>query len=254
MKIYKIFIINCFFFIFVSELNAADAQQLFQEANQAYTGGNYASAAEKYETILKQNIFSKDLYFNLGNSYYRLNQIGKAVLNYERAYRLTPSDGDIQQNLTIARSRIVEDIEPVSSIFLIRWWRGLRELMSVDAWSICGVLFLWIGIGGIALWLLGTERLLKKRGFITGTAMIPLSILLFLLANNAKNEAYSTQYAIIISRETPFRTSPDANAAPSALLHEGIKIQVLDKIANLSKVRLPNGEEGWLEENTIEKI
>ena len=126
--------------------------------------------------------------------------------------------------------------------------------MSADGWSMVALFLLWIGIVGMALWLLSSERTLKKRGFIVGAVLIPLSILLFLLANNAKNEANSSKFAIIMVRETPFRSSPDANAAPTSMLHEGIKIEILDKISNLLKTRLPNGEEGWIEETAVEKI
>ncbi len=254
IKFHKIIIINILYFILIPKILATDAQQVFQEANQAYTSGNYEVAVEKYEAILKENVFSKELYYNLGNSYYRLNQTGKTILNYERALRIAPSDGDIQQNLALARNRIVEDIEPISNIFIVRWWHLLRGYLSADGWSMVALFFLWAGIAGIALWLLSSERILKKRGFITGAILIPLSILPFLLANNAQNEVNSHYFAIIIARETPFRSSPDANAPPTAMLHEGIKIEILDKILNLIKTRLPNGEEGWIEETAVEKI
>ena len=254
IKFHKILLINILNFILIPQLSATDAQQVFQEANQAYTSGNYAVAVEKYEAILKENVFSKELYYNLGNSYYRLNQTGKTILNYERALRIAPSDGDIQQNLALARSRIVEDIEPLSNIFIVRWWHLLRGYLSADGWSMLALFFLWAGIAGMALWLLSNERTLKKRGFVVGAVLIPLSILPFLLANNAKNEAHSSRFAIIMARETPFRSSPDTNAAPTSILHEGIKIEILDKISNLIKSRLPNGEEGWIEEIAVEKI
>ena len=254
MNVHKVFIINCLFFIFIHKIVAADAQQVFKEANAAYAAANYSLAVEKYEAILNEKVFSKELYYNLANSYYRLNKTGKAVLNYERALRLSPADSDIKNNLSIAKTRIIEDIEPISNVFIVRWWRILRGSMSADSWSVWGIIFLWIGIAGIALWLLSTERLMKKRGFLTGVVLIPLSILPFLLARDAQLESSIDYMGVITATESPFRSSPDANAAPVAILHEGIKIQILDKIAQLVKVRLPNGEEGWVEEGAIERI
>ena len=254
MNVHKVFIINCLFFIFIHKIVAADAQQVFKEANAAYAAANYSLAVEKYEAILNEKVFSKELYYNLANSYYRLNKTGKAVLNYERALRLSPADSDIKNNLSIAKTRIIEDIEPISNVFIVRWWRILRGGMSADGWSVWGIIFLWIGIAGIALWLLSTERLMKKRGFLTGVVLIPLSILPFLLARDAQLESSIDYMGVITATESPFRSSPDANAAPVAILHEGIKIQILDKIAQLVKVRLPNGEEGWVEEGAIERI
>ena len=254
IKFHKILVINILCFILIPKISATDAQQVFQEANQAFTTGNYAVAVEKYEAILKENVFSKELYYNLGNSYYRLNQTGKSILNYERALRIAPSDGDVQQNLALAKSHIVEDIEPISNVFIVRWWHLLKGYLSADSWAMLALFLLWTGISGMSLWLLSSKRTLKKRGFILGAVLVPLSILPFLLANNAKNETNSSKYAIIMVRETPFRTSPDANAAPTAMLHEGIKIEILDKISSLIKTRLPNGEEGWIEETAVEKI
>lgn len=254
MKLFKLSLIQGIFLLITQATWAADAQQVFQEANGAYTAGNYAIAIEKYEAILNQKVFSKELYFNLGNSYYKMDKIGKAILNYEKALRIATSDGDIKNNMYIAKSRIVEDIEPVSNIFLVRWWRALRGGLSPNTWSITGLLFLWIGIGGLAYWLLGEERLIKKRGFIVGTVLIPLSILPFLLARDATSVANIDYMGIITTKEAPYRSSPDTNTPPVSMLHEGIKIQILDKIGQLIKVRLPNGEEGWLEEMAVERI
>lgn len=253
-KLYKILLINILNFILISKICATDAQQVFQEANQAYTSGNFSLAVEKYEAILKENAFSKELYYNLGSSYFRLNQIGKAVLNFERALRLAPSDKDIQNNLEFSRGRIVEDIEPISNFFIIQWWNTLRDSLSADSWSFLTLLFLWLGIAGFIVWLLAKERLLKKRGFIAGIILIPLSIIFYLLAQDAQNEVVSSRYAIIIVSETPFRPSPDMNTIPVAKLHEGIKVEILDTLSHFYKVRLPNGEEGWMAEGSIEKI
>lgn len=253
-KFHKILLISILNFILISKIIAADAQQVFQEANQAYTSGNFSLAVEKYEAILKENAFSKELYYNLGNSYFRLNYIGKAIVNFERALRLAPSDRDIEHNLDFARGRITEDIEPISQFFLLRWWNVLRDNLSADSWSFLTLLFLWLGIAGVIVWLLGQERHLKKQGFIGGSILIPLSILFYLLAQEAHNEVVSSHYAIIVAQNTPFLPSPDANTVPIALLHEGIKVEILDRLTHYFKVRLPNGEEGWMEETVIEKI
>ena len=109
------------FFSNASKIAAADAQQLFQNANQAYQTGNFPLAVEQYETILRGGkLFSKELYYNVGNAYFRLNQTGRAILNYERAARLSPTDADIQTNLAVARGRVTDDIEAVSEVFFVK--------------------------------------------------------------------------------------------------------------------------------------
>jgi tetratricopeptide (TPR) repeat protein len=237
-----------------SKTMAADAQQLFQNANQAYQAGNFPLAVEQYETILRGGkLLSKELYYNLGNGYFRLNQTGRAILNYERAARLWPTDADIQANLTVARGRVTEDIEAVTDVFFVKWYRLLRGAFSADTWSVFALFFLWLSGGGFAVWLLGTQRMWKKRGFITGSVALPLSLLLFLTANNAAKIAETT-VGIIMSKETAFRNAPNENAAVTVTLHEGIKVEIVDKIGDLTKVKLPNGEEGWVAAADVEKI
>jgi tetratricopeptide (TPR) repeat protein len=254
MSFYKALIIN-FLALLVPLFGwSADAQQYFKEANQAYQGGNYRKAVEQFEAILKSGVFSSELYYNLGNAYYRLGQNGRAILNYERALRLNPTNGDIEHNLIQAQSRITENIETVSQMFLIRWSQGLRGLLAADNWSVLGLICLWIGTMGLAIWLLGKERVWKKRGFLIGCISTPLSIIPFLCASSAKYLESNSQNAIILVRETPFRPAPDVNALPTANLHEGIKVAIKDKIQNHIKVQLPNGEEGWVAERDIEKI
>ncbi len=258
MKIYNKLIVKLLlpvlFFINIEKMAAADAQQVFANANQAYQAGNYRGAADGYESILqKGNVFSKELFFNLGNAYFRLNQIGLSILNYERALRLDPSDSEIQQNLVVARSRVSDDIEPVTTVFFIRWWQQLRNVFPADTWSVFGLFFVWLGAAGFAVWLLDKERQRKKKGFIVGMVAIPLSIVLFLLSQNAST-VMQTPYGIIVRNETAFRNAPDPNATVTNTLHEGLKIEILDKIGSMTKVKLPNGEDGWLPSSDVEKI
>jgi tetratricopeptide (TPR) repeat protein len=239
MFLRKILIISFLFLLMPLLTRAADAQQYFTEANEAFQAGRYPKAIEQYEAILKTGIFSTELYYNLGNAYYRLGQNGRAILNYERALRLSPSNSDI---------------EPVSQIFLIKWGQILRGWLAADNWSVLGLIFLWTGVAGFAMWLLGQERVWKKRGFLMGSILIPLSIVPFLCATSAKSLEMNTQNGIILVRETAVRPAPDANALPTGMLHEGIKVEIKDKIQSHIKVKLPNGEEGWIEEKGLEKI
>jgi tetratricopeptide (TPR) repeat protein len=254
MKFYKLFLFSILFFFLTVPLKAADAEHIFKEATNAYQQGNYLLAIDKYESILSASVFSKELYYNLGNSYYRINQTGKAVLNYERALRLDPSDKEIQQNLQLSTSHIVENIEPISDIFIVRWVKILRGLFTANTWANFTLIFLWLDIAGFTLWLMSKERLWKKRGFIAGLVFTPLSILLFFLAQKSSSELISAHFGIITAKQTAFKTSADANAPTSFNLHEGIKVEIMERASNMTRIQLPNSEEGWVESNSVEKI
>jgi tetratricopeptide (TPR) repeat protein len=240
-------IISCFI-PFVAFANAN-----FQEANSEYKNGNFAVASQKYEAILKQDIASQELYYNLGNAYFKQNQIGKSVLNYERAL-LYGANEDISYNLSIARDKVKNEPELIQPFFLRRWWDGLRRLASVDTWSILSILLLWTSIGGFCFWLLAVEREHKKRGFITGTVLLPLSLIAFLAARSNRYNLCERKNAVVMVENTVVRSAPDELGTSVETLGEGVKLTVLDQIGSWYKVQLSNGEQGWLTLNQIEKI
>jgi tetratricopeptide (TPR) repeat protein len=235
-------------------LNAQNNEKLFSTANQMYQTGNYTAAANQYEEILKSGILSKEIYYNLGNAYYRLNHIGRAMLNYERALRFSPTDSDILHNIAMTKAKLTDDIESVDDTFIVRWVRQLRGVLSSDGWSSFGLFFLWMGVGGLVIWMWGKQRVWKKRGFVAGLILIPLSCVPFLLAKSAIWAAQSNQYAIIMVAETPLRAVPDLNANATLTLHEGLKIMIQESNTQFFNVRLPNGEVGWIEHKVVEKI
>jgi tetratricopeptide (TPR) repeat protein len=225
----------------------------FQEANSDYKSGNFAVASQKYEDILKQGIASQELYYNLGNAYFKQNQLGKSVLNYERAL-LYGANEDISYNLSIARDKVKNEPEQIQPFFLRRWWDGLRRITSVDTWSVLSILLLWTGIAGFCFWLIATEREHKKRGFITGTVLLPLSLIAFLAARSNRYTLCERKNAVVMIENTAVRSAPDELGTTVETLGEGVKLTILDKIGSWYKVQLSNGEQGWLTLNQIEKI
>ncbi|MEL7020142.1 MAG: tetratricopeptide repeat protein, partial [Bacteroidota bacterium] len=227
---------------------------LFDQANKAYENKAYAEAIQLYESILAQQMFSASLYYNLGNSYYRSNELGKAILNYERALRLHPSDADIQHNLKVAKRQLVDDFGEIDAFFLNRWWSGVANRLSSTVWATLGLLLLWLAVGGAITWLLAQQRGQRKRGFLIGTGMLILGLLSFLLANSRYDNEQDSEMAIVMKQQIVVRAAPDADSAPILEMHEGSKVRLLDQLGKWYKVRLTNGEQGWLSEDSLEKV
>ena len=232
----------------------ADPQEQFDAANNAYQQGHYDKAIQDYETILKTGVFSKEIYFNLGNCYFKTKQLGLAVLNYERALKIAPNDEDTQFNLNIIREQLEDDLDVIGSFFLKDWWRALHQFLSSTTWSILTILTLWAGIAGILLWLFGTSRKLKKRGFISGFVLLALSIFLYFIANSQADYEENTHFAILLEKETPLKNGPDKESSEILPIHEGLKVELLDQIGDWYKVKLSNGEQGWLPKSAIARI
>jgi len=241
-------------FILSSVIAYGNPDTLWTEANAAYQAKDYTKAIEKYESILASSNYSDELHYNLGNSYYKNKQMGHAILNYERALVLSPRDADIQHNLNLARLELEDDIEELPPFFLSKWWKTMHQSASSTLWSCLSILFLIFGVGGIALWLLGADRVRKKQGFVGGIALILLSLLFLGLARSQGAKERDSQTAIVMKKEIALRSGPEADSKEILKLHEGTKVALMDKIGEWYKIRLANGEQGWLEMTSMEKI
>lgn len=229
-------------------------ENTFNQGNISYEQKNYDDAIRKYSLLIDAGFESEELYFNLGNCYYQKKEWGKAILNYERALLIDPNDKTILQNLQITKGETIDEIEKIPTFFLARWWSNVRELNSSGVWSILGILFLWIGIGGLVLWILGKERAQRKKGFLAGWGSLVLSIIIFALAYNSFKIQQDSGAGIIMNKEIPLKSLPDAISDEIMLLHEGTKVEITEKVTSWYKVRLENGEVGWIDENAIEEI
>lgn len=250
-----IFLIFCITIFFVKfSVAQSEEKSIFQSANQAFTNDNYDQAIQLYKSILDKNIQSPELYFNLGNCFFQKKEWGKAILNYERALLLDPNDSDILQNLALAKLETVDEIAVLPNFFLARWWTQIRELTHSGIWSILGILLFWLGVTGIILWILGKERRLRKRGFLGGMTILGLSLVVFALAYSSYQVQQKSGSAIIMSKETSLKTLPDEISNEILPLHEGTKVKIVEKITSWYKVRLDNGEVGWIIQSDLEEI
>ena len=234
--------------------SSAQVESLFQQANEAYSEKAYAKAIELYGQLVEQDYQSVELYYNLGNSYFKQQELGRAILFFEKALLLDPDDEDARHNLQLARSLTKDDIAVLPPFFLARWWGGIRQLNSGLGWALVSILVLWLGIAGLVIWLVARERQRKKLGFILGGVLILLSVFFLALARSQSQIEDHNNMAIVLAKETSLKSAPDEESTELLLLHEGAKVELLDQIGSWSKVRLMNGEQGWLPFATFERI
>ncbi len=244
------------FFLLCLYLPALSAQGVpDQEQAQAYyRDGQYEQAVRVYEGLLEQGYRDARLYYNLGNAYYRLDRRGEAVLAYERARRLDPSDTDIRHNLELIRARMPEPVNPVPAFFLKRWWESLRDAASPTTWGIVVVVLLWLGVGGMTLWLRGASRSHRKWGFVCGVIFLAGSLLPFFLAADRQANLRRSGQAVVMTGEIRLRSAPEETSQSVRNLYEGMVLDLLDVIGDWYKVRLADGEQGWVQMSAVEEI
>ena len=223
-------------------------------ADTEYQKGNYQQAIRDYEEILK-NGESAEIYFNLGNAYYRTDNITKAVLNYERARLLSPGDDDINFNLQFARSKTIDKITPESEMFFITWYKSLVNFTSVDNWAKTGILCIVMALLLVLLYLFGPQLMLRKIGFFGGLAFFVIFLLSNLFAFQQKQALDNRTGAIIISPSVNIKKTPAKNSADQFVLHEGTRVDIIDKgMTDWRCIRVGDGREGWIETKAIEEI
>ena len=223
-------------------------------ADTEYQKGNYQQAIRDYEEILK-NGESAEIYFNLGNAYYRTDNITKAVLNYERARLLSPGDDDINFNLQFARSKTIDKITPESEMFFVTWYKSLVNFTSVDNWAKTGILCIVMTLLLVLLYLFGPQLMLRKIGFFGGLAFFVIFLLSNLFAFQQKQALDNRTGAIIISPSVNIKKTPAKNSADQFVLHEGTRVDIIDKgMTDWRCIRVGDGREGWIETKAIEEI
>ena len=223
-------------------------------ADTEYQKGNYQQAIRDYEEILK-NGESAEIYFNLGNAYYRTDNITKAVLNYERARLLSPGDDDINFNLQFARSKTIDKITPESEMFFVTWYKSLVNFTSVDNWAKTGILCIVLALLLVLLYLFGPQLMLRKIGFFGGLAFFVIFLLSNLFAFQQKQALDNRTGAIIISPSVNIKKTPAKNSADQFVLHEGTRVDIIDKgMTDWRCIRVGDGREGWIETKAIEEI
>ena len=224
------------------------------EADSAYARGNYQEAIKGYESLLKQGA-SAEIYYNLGNAYYRTENITRAVLNYERALLLSPGDGDIRFNLQIARSKTIDKIVPESEMFFVTWYRSLVNIMSVDGWGRMALVSLALVIVLFLVYLFSARVWMQKVGFFGGGALLVVFALSNIFAWQQSQNLLYRKGAIVVAPSVTVKSTPAQNGTDLFILHEGTKVVITDgSMKDWREIRLADGKKGWLESKKIELI
>ena len=228
---------------------------LWNAGVQAYTQGDFASALKDWEDVRSTGLKSRELYYNLGNAYFKTGEIAPAILWYERALRLDPSDADVRYNLEFARSQTQDRIEEVPEIFFEQWGHALCYLLPSNTWAVLAVVFFGLTVALVLLFLLGRTPGQRKLGFFAGIVCLILSIEGWDMAQWQKREAERQDMAIVMRPVSSVKSSPSAESAKDLfILHEGTRVKILDNVSGFSNIELADGRQGWIPSREIEII
>jgi hypothetical protein len=227
----------------------------FKQANDLYNSGYYKEAIGQYDSILASGQHSAELYFNLANCYYKLNEVGPSIFYYEKALQLAPDDLDILNNLGYAQKMTIDAIQEVPESGVSKLLNKTLNSLSVDGWAIrcVGLVFLFVVLF-LGYYLSYSEA--KKRLFFVSSNVVLIALFVSLGLLFKKDSLDSnTHPAIIFVKETEIKTEPNLRSETSFTLHEGTKVLVIEDYNNdWSKIKLLNGETGWMSRSELKSL
>ena len=232
----------------------SEASQEYSAANSLYAEGKYEEAIKVYKGIINSDNLSTDVYFNLGNCYYKTNNIPEAILNYEKALKLKPDNEDALFNLAMANKLTVDKIDRLPELFIGSTWRNLVTSRTVENWAYYAIGLIFLSLLFFVSYLLINQVLIKKTGFYAGLFFLGLSMFTFLMASQHNSIVKKSTEAIIFSPTITIQSEPNENAEKLFTLHEGTKVTLLEKNNEWRKIKLPNGNIGWIISSEIKSI
>lgn len=239
------------FFSVSVKCNAAGAEKAYwQKANLYYEHKQYDSAAYYYGQIARLHPRDAHVYYNLGNACYRLNLIGPAVLNYEKALNIDPSYKEAEDNLALTQSRIGNRIQPMQEIFFLQWWHHLTSGSKAGMWAFLSVAIFLVIIG------LAISRLLKKSIRVPVQVFIGLAavnMIVLVLAFSAAANRRDSGKGMVMENDAPMYPTPSEGKAAN-LVPEGTTVEITGKKAMWLEIKLPDGRVGWMEQELVSTI
>lgn len=230
---------------------AQNDHSLFEKGNAAYNEGDYTAAVESYQRILDNGQESVEVYFNLANAHYKLNQVAPSVYYYEKALQLAPRDRDIKGNLVFAENMVLDEIEKVEKSGFSKIWNSVISVVTYDQWAWVAVIMSFLFAGSFLLYFFSRKSGSKRAFFSVSISFLIIAAFAVLFAFQQLSYYSDNQFAIIFSEEAPVRNEPTFRANETYTLHAGTKVEVLETYQNWIKFELVNGNQGWLEEEHL---
>ena len=245
-----LFVMTCFM---TTEAKAQKPEELLVKANTLYNESAYDSAAVVYESIINKGYSSATLFYNLGNTYYKIGNYPLAIYYYEKSLKLDPKNEDTKHNIEIAQAFISDKIESVPEFFVKTWWKNISNTFNINTWSVITLIVFGLLLICLFFYFTAKTRGLKKSMFFIGLVLIIMSICTFSITIKKSNYIKSQNEGIVITPTITVKSSPSSSSVDLFVLHEGSKVKILDHTDNWDKIKIANGSIGWLPTSTIIK-
>ena len=231
-----------------------DLDSLLEKGNQQYINEQFELAIKTYESVLDSGYEAGELYFNLGNAYFKSHKLTPAILNYERAALLLPNDEDIAYNLELARTYVIDKIDVLPRFFLREWYIRLVRIIHSDNWAYLSIFTFALSLSIFSVYLFIRRYRIKRIAFWFSLLILFISILTFVFSYQNNRITTSHDKAIVFSPSVTVKSAPDDSGTDLFLIHEGTRVTIEDTLGIWTEIKLEDGNKGWLQSSEIRKI
>jgi tetratricopeptide (TPR) repeat protein len=232
-------------------IHSSFSNDLLQKAEKAYDSKNYKEAIACYQKLINEGNKSYELYFNLGNSYYRNKELGYAIYYYELARKLNPNDQDVQINLGIAAAKTIDKIDAKENFFINAVKSNVVNVVSTDSWAWVSILLAFVTCILFFVFIHSQIMILKRISFLFSIIGAVTLVVVYLFGNSALNSKKENKFAIVLLKEVKITNEPNAGATMKFALHEGTKVRIVEANSDWVLIKLDNGNEGWVKQTEV---
>ena len=240
--------------VLVSSFGFSQNEALFDQGNTLYNEGKYAEAIEKYDAILKSDKHSAELYFNLANAHYKLNNVAPSIYYYEKALQLSPNDKDIKNNMAFAKNMTIDAIDVMPEVGFSRLMKSATNTFSYDNWAYLSVVGIILFVILCIVYYFSQSTSKKRITFVSSLLFLVLSLVALAFAFHKFEIDKNNKPAIVFAQESQVKSEPNLRSEEAFKLHEGTKVQILDTVNDWKKIKLSDGKQGWIQNKDIKEL
>jgi len=230
----------------------ANNEDAFDKGNELYNEANYEQAIQLYDSLLNNNIESAAIYYNIGNAYFKLDNVPKALLYFEKAKKIEPNNADIIYNIELANTRIADKIESVPEFFLRTLYVDIRNSLNEAQWTTVNIGLLLVFLTFVIMFFTMNNK--RQLWLSMAVVFLILTFICGLIGYKSYKEKVNHNTAIVFTPTIDIKSAPDTKSSTIFILHQGTKVELLEKSSKWQKIRIASGSEGWLELDNLEKI
>ncbi len=242
------------FIAFLSISTFAQSEKSFEKGKELYKAGNFQEAISTWKKIVEGGEHSANLYFNLGNANYKLNNIGESVYYYEKALQLNPNDSDIKTNLAFAENARIDAIEPLPQTVFKKWYNSISGIFTFNGWAILAIIFAFAFVALFLVYYFMASETRKRILFTLSIVSILFLVGSLAMAFTTFSDYKNNKPAIVFADKVTIKSEPNLGSNDAFVLHEGTKVQIISQDGDWFRIALTDGKDGWIPASEIKQL